>query len=519
MSVSGEISARDTRSLSEPAAGSGQEDSGPHTQHEALGKYHPIAALGSGGMSKVHLAVVRGPGGFHKLVVLKELHASLSNSDQYLPMFLDEARLAARLNHPNVVQTNEVGQAGDIYFIAMEYLDGQPLSSILRRTSAAGGLPLPFALRIVADVCAGLHHAHNLADFDGSPLHVVHRDVSPQNIFVTYDGQTKVVDFGVAKAAGRAVQTRVGVLKGKIRYMAPEQARAETVDRRADMFSLGVVLYEMVAVRRLWQGRDIDTLQELRAGRIPDSPKEFRPELPDAIDRICRRALSVLPEKRHATALDMQRELEDCLDSLTPRVTPRAIGELVSGLFGQERLQIHALIERQLRKLESIAAGSVSSPHLSIPTLTLGGAAITGSSPSRISAPPPSRWWTERRIASTVVGFLFAMLLGVSWALWHFPPKTAASPEIRPAVDIAPVYGATAPLASSSTAPPAVEPPAARATKPRPVQPLPTSVPVPMWSAGRKITVEPNAPPASAPPPRAPVAPTHAEEDPLGDRK
>jgi serine/threonine-protein kinase len=516
--ASGETPVRTRNSRITEASARDAEEARTNTRVEILGKYHSIAALGSGGMSKVHLAVVRGPAGFHKLVVLKELRANLSSDDQYLPMFLDEARLAARLNHPNVVQTNEVGQSGETYFIAMEYLDGQPLTSVLRRTSAAGGLPLACALRIVADVCAGLHHAHELREFDGSPLHVVHRDISPQNIFITYDGQTKVVDFGVAKADGRTVQTRAGVLKGKIRYMAPEQARGEAVDRRADIFSLGVVLYEMVAVRRLWQGRDIDALQELRAGRIPVSPKDFRPDLPDAIDRICRRALASAPDERYATALDMQRELEECLETLTPRATPRVIGELVSGLFEQERHQIHAVIEQQLRHLERIVAGVASSPHLSMPALTLGGASITPSSPSGI-APQITRWRTRRTVIA-IAAFLAVLSLTGSWALFHAPGKATAK-KVDLTVDREPHPLPPAPPASTAT--PAFEHPApTRSAKPRAYD-APGATPVaPAWGSWRKQASEPTAPrPAQLPAPRPQTAPPQPadEDNPLGDRK
>src|SRR6185437_1077783 len=189
-----------------------------------LGKYRLIAELGHGGMAEVYLAVVRGPAGFNKLVVIKQIRPQLAEDPEFLGMFLDEARLAARLSHPNVVQTNEVGQEGNRYFIAMEYLEGQPLNRILHRLQKSGGLPLGLHIKILSDVLAGLHHAHELADYDGTALEVVHRDVTPHNVFVTYEGQVKVVDFGIAKAAGRAGETRHGVIKGKAPYMAPEQA-------------------------------------------------------------------------------------------------------------------------------------------------------------------------------------------------------------------------------------------------------------------------------------------------------
>src|SRR6185437_8026107 len=235
-----------------------------------LGKYRLIAELGHGGMAEVYLAVVRGPAGFNKLVVIKQIRPQLAEDPEFLAMFLDEARLAARLSHPNVVQTNEVGQEGSRYFIAMEYLEGQPLNRVLHRVQKTGGIPLALHVKILSDVLGGLHHAHELADFDGTPLEVVHRDVTPHNVFITYDGQVKVVDFGIAKALNSSAETRTGVLKGKVAYMAPEQARGERCDRRADVFSVGVMLWEAATGRRLWKGvPDITILQRLLAGDIP----------------------------------------------------------------------------------------------------------------------------------------------------------------------------------------------------------------------------------------------------------
>jgi serine/threonine protein kinase len=505
-------------SRSRPAGVSSASDNAlVTTRVEVLGKYHTIAALGSGGMSKVHLAVVRGPAGFHKLVVLKELRATLSGSDDFLPMFLDEARLAARLNHPNVVQTNEVGQSGDAYFIAMEYLDGQPLTNILRRINARGGLPLPMALRIIADVCAGLHHAHELRDFDGSPLNVVHRDVSPQNIFVTYDGSTKVVDFGVAKAEGRAVHTGIGVLKGKVRYMAPEQARGEPVDRRADIFALGVVLYETVALRRLWHGKDFDTLQELRAGHIPRSPKEVRPEVPDAIDCICRRALAPTPADRYLTALEMQGDLEQCLETMTPHVTPRVVGALVSGLFAQERQQIHAVIEQQLRKLELIDSGAASWPRLSIPVLTLGGAALTPSSPpSSMSVQPVAAPGKHRAAPALLGAALLALLIGVGVAAWRTPGKPV-SPDVAPATHHDVAAEASSPVPPLRSAPVIETSVSSRTPEPVRVAPRVWKKPAfaiaadPQASAAGQTSQQPLPPPAHSA--------GSDEGDPLGDRK
>src|SRR5690349_9631966 len=205
-----------------------------------VGRYRILSELGRGGMSNVFLAVASGPGGVNKLVVLKALLPDLSTEPYALAMFLDEARLAARLNHANVVQTYEVGTEGDRHVIVMEYLEGQPLSAVLRRAGSAG-LPftLPSYLRVIVSMLEGLHYAHELTSYDGSPLMFVHRDVSPQNVFLTYDGQVKLLDFGIAKAATSQNHTAAGVIKGKLAYMAPEQMVASRIDRRADVYSVG----------------------------------------------------------------------------------------------------------------------------------------------------------------------------------------------------------------------------------------------------------------------------------------
>src|SRR5260370_910736 len=193
------------------------------TGHRDGGKYKLLAELGRGGMANVYLAVARGPSGFNKLVVLKCLRSDLASDTELLAMFLDEARLAARLNHPHVVQTYEVGEYVGRPVIVMEYLEGQVLSSLVQRAQSNNALPLSLHLRVIIDALEGLHHAHELTDYDGKPLGLVHRDISPQNVFVTFDGHVKVLDFGIAKAATSQSQTATGILKGKVKYMAPEQ--------------------------------------------------------------------------------------------------------------------------------------------------------------------------------------------------------------------------------------------------------------------------------------------------------
>jgi serine/threonine-protein kinase len=320
----------------------------------AGGKHRFIAALGHGGMADVYLAVAVGPAGFNKLLVIKRLRQNLTDEPELREMFLDEARLAARLNHRNVVQTNEIGLVDEQYFIAMEYLDGQPLNRIFARArQEKSEVPLGIALHILCDVLAGLQYAHDLADYDGSPLHVVHRDVSPQNVFVTYDGQTKIVDFGIARAARRMVDTQAGVLKGKVSYMAPEQAFSPScdIDGRADVFSVGVMLWEAIAGKRLWQGLGdpeilVNLLKEMP--RVRDVVPEVLPELA----AISERALARDPDERYPNASALRAELEPCIEKLGFKVTAEEVGAYVRDLFAAQRAELRVIIDRQLAALD-----------------------------------------------------------------------------------------------------------------------------------------------------------------------
>ena len=324
-----------------------------------IGKYQLIANLGHGGMADVYLAIVHGLVGFNKLTVIKRLRPSLAEEPEFLAMFLDEARLAARLNHPNVVQTNEVAEVDGIYYIAMEYLDGQPLNRILHRVNKGPEAPpRNLLLRVVADALAGLQHAHELADYDGSPLCVVHRDASPHNIFVTYDGQTKVVDFGIAKAATRSAETRGGVLKGKIAYMAPEQARSDEVDRRADVFAMGLVLWEVLTGVRLRRGSDLELLDKIGSGDVPPLSSAWA-DCPAALAAIVARATALSKLDRYATANEMRQDILSYLDSQSERATQEEVGKLVSTLFDGKRAEMKAIIERQLSGLRRASTEDV----------------------------------------------------------------------------------------------------------------------------------------------------------------
>ena len=317
-----------------------------------IGKYRILAKLGQGGMARVLLTMAQGMHGFNKLLVVKELREELAHDPEFLAMFLDEARIAARLNHPNIVQTYEVGNDEERYFIAMEYLEGQPLNAIFRRIGRRN-IPLEIHLRILADVLGGLEHAHKLTDYDGTAFSIVHRDVSPQNVFVTYDGSVKLVDFGIAKAAGASSRTQEGMLKGKISYIAPEQARCEQVDSRADIFAVGVMLWEALAGRRMITREDeMSVLARRMAGQDPPI-RGVVERLPDELANICDRAMAGDREARFQSAKEFQEVLESYLAHSDYRVTPKEVGACVTSAFEDERARIRTTIEEQVRNIDT----------------------------------------------------------------------------------------------------------------------------------------------------------------------
>jgi serine/threonine-protein kinase len=307
--------------------------------------------LAEGGMADVYLAVTQNAG-FEKLVVIKQLRESLAEDPTFVAMFMDEARLAARLNHPNVVQTLEVGTdvATGLHFIAMEFLEGVAYVRLARLKDRIPP-PLAFHLRIIVDILRGLHYAHELCDFDGKPLSVVHRDVSPQNVMLTFAGMVKVLDFGIAKAE-LAVEQRPEDFKGKLEYMAPEQALRQPVDRRADIFSVGVMLFEALTRRRLYQKGD-QKHELLVSGRLP-GVLDVTPSAPKHLAAICAKAMAHDREDRYATADAMADELEDWLGNTTQHVSARDVGSFVAEKFAATRAKISAAIEAQLALFQSL---------------------------------------------------------------------------------------------------------------------------------------------------------------------
>jgi serine/threonine-protein kinase len=338
-----------------------------------IGKYHLIAELARGGMGVVYLAVARGPAGFNKLLVVKELKPEMANDVDFVDMFLDEARIAARLTHPNIVQTNEVGSIGQRHFIVMEFLDGRTLHRIGRRLTQRGGFPINAHLRIIGDALLGLHYAHNLKDFDGQTLGLVHRDVSPHNVFVTFDGQTKLLDFGIAKANDSSNETKTGVLKGRIAYMSPEQMGGETADCRADVYAAGVMIWEAVAKRRLWNGKtDVEVLTHMLR-EDPPRLRSIAPETPAALDALCARAMARNRDERYPTAAALHDDLESYLVSTGDVPTMRQIGLLVTQAFAEDRVKMSTTIEEALSRLRGGGRAAI------LPTVSVNASTPPGS--------------------------------------------------------------------------------------------------------------------------------------------
>ena len=302
---------------------------------DKLGKYELIRQIAIGGMAELYLARTQGIEGFEKLVVCKRIHPQYVDNANFVNMFLNEARLAAGLHHPNIAQVFDIGVDGGEYFFSMEYIHGEDLGRIAA-TAIDSGVPLSLdaALTLACGLCAGLHYAHEKLAADGKPLKIVHRDVSPSNVLVTYDGAVKLVDFGIARASVTSTtQTGNSTLKGKVAYMSPEQCRGKPLDRRSDLFSVGTILYELTTGQQPFTGKThYETLEKI-VGLDPAPPSKLVPNFPEALERIVLKALARDPEQRYASALALQGDLEDFAHESRLRVSPLVLARLMSALF------------------------------------------------------------------------------------------------------------------------------------------------------------------------------------------
>jgi serine/threonine protein kinase/tetratricopeptide (TPR) repeat protein len=301
-----------------------------------LGKYEILHPLARGGMAELYLARSSGIEGFEKQVVLKKILPELAQNAEFVERFLDEARLAATLHHSNIAQVYDVGQDGGSYFFAMEYVPGEDLRALLNEVSKRNQtVPLEVAISILIGVCAGLHYAHEKVDSDGKSLGIIHRDVSPSNVVVSWDGTVKVVDFGIAKAAHRSSETETGRVRGKFAYMSPEQCRAQPLDRRSDIFSLGVVMFELTTCTRLFRGEsDFDSMKAVVEDPIP-RPSEKRPDYPPELEAVVMKTLARDPAERYATAEELQLALEAFARERKLAVSTVTVARYMESMFGQ----------------------------------------------------------------------------------------------------------------------------------------------------------------------------------------
>ncbi len=425
-----------------------------------VGKYELLRRLAVGGMAEIFLARSQGIEGFEKLVVLKSILPQHAVDDEFVCMFLDEARLAATLHHPNVAQVFDIGRGGGKPFFTMEYIDGRDLRQVCKAARGRGGLPLEQAVTIGLGVAAGLHYAHEKGGPDGRPLGIVHRDVSASNVIISYDGAVKIVDFGIAKAASHRQVTRTGIIKGKLACMSPEQCRGDAVDRRSDVFAIGILLYEITTGTRLYEAdSDYAMLHQIIDKDAP-APSTRVPDYPPALEAIVMRALRRDREQRYATAQELQVDLENFARDSKLITSPVELGRHMEELFGRssdrdaaresEReaatraLPLHPRTARTLPRRRWIA-GAVGAMAAGGGALIVAAARLSGTPPQ--AAKPTASKIVEPAVSRTAAG------------------RPAVEPVfVSPAVPIPDEASTTAPAAAPA---PASLPPRALA-RPRP---------------------------------------------------
>jgi eukaryotic-like serine/threonine-protein kinase len=421
------------------------------------GRYLLFEPIASGGMATVHYGRLIAARGFSRTVAIKRLHPALATDPDFLATFLDEARIAARVRHPNVVSVLDVVSDGDELLLVMEYVHGETLSRLLRAAGRRNErIPLPVSVAIVSGILHGLHAAHEATSEDGEPLGIVHRDVSPQNVLVGTDGAPHLVDFGIAKAVGRAQTTRDGQLKGKLPYMAVEQLRSQPVSRRTDVYAASVVLWELLTGDRLFQGDEAGIY-----GKVIDGcrlrPSAVAPEIPPALDALVMRGLSLDPEARFATAREMALELERA----ERPATASEIGAWVASVAGE-------VLEDRARRLSEIESKSgvrslppiASDERPSAPADTQ----LSSISVSRPSAPRPRR---PRRVAiwAGAVGLLVSAIVALAALSSRTPQAEPAASGVAPPPPALPE--AAPPQPSQATSAPTVASTPPSAVRPR----------------------------------------------------
>ncbi len=326
---------------------------------QTLGRYEFLVPIAEGGMASVWAARLKGSRGFSKTVAVKTMLPSVSDDPQFEQMFLDEAQLAARIRHPNVVEILDLGEEEEVLYLVMEWVDGEPLSNLRRAAAKQGGIPRSIAVRCVADACAGLHAAHELKDETGQLVGLVHRDISPQNILVTFDGVVKIVDFGVAKAAGRSAgQTTAGQVKGKPPYMSPEQALGEPVDRRTDVFALGIILYQLTTGKHPFRGEsDLVTLQNIVSDRPIVPPRAHDKQYPRGLEALVMKALDRKRELRFQSCAELEGAIDEIFGTEITRARTEDVGKFAREMLGSRGELRRKALTDSIRAADERSAG------------------------------------------------------------------------------------------------------------------------------------------------------------------
>ena len=395
-----------------------------------LGKYILTRQLATGGMAELFVAVQKGAFGFEKLVVIKRILPALTGDRTLVEMLLHEARIAATLSHPNIVQIFDVGVADDNYFIAMEHVHGEDLRSIVREMKAKniGEFPIEHAISVVLGVCAGLAYAHEKRSLDGTPLNIVHRDISPQNVIIAFAGEVKIVDFGIAQSDSMSPdETQSGRLKGKIPYMSPEQARGAAIDLRSDIFAAGVMLFELTTGRRLFKGTSEYETLELICDREYPRPSEVRANYPPELEAIVMRALAKDRAERWQTAREMQSALEEFVRRERVPVSTLTLSKFMHSLFEEKLANENADLVQEKQPAAELVTPDPSADF----------AAVTG----RASSIGPTA--TAPAVVEVTVASRGALVLGLGalaglvvagevlwWTRQTPPPMTQASAAV-----------------------------------------------------------------------------------------
>lgn len=435
---------------------------------QRLGRYDVLYLLASGGMGSVYVGRQSGMAGFERLVAIKTLHPHLADEDQFVNMFLDEARLAARIRHPNVVATLDISESAmDGYFLVMEYVEGENLAALLKRSvTASAQLPVTIALRIVLDALQGLSAAHNLTDSDGKRLNLVHRDVSPQNVLVGGDGVARLTDFGIAKAEVNVSTTRHGQLKGKLSYMAPEQATHGKVEQRSDLFSMGIVLWEALTQKRLFRGKtNAETLHKVLISDAP-APSAVRRELAP-FDKVLAKALAKPIEDRFQSAQEMIEAIEAVAPQVGGIAPARAVSLLVQRLSKDKLAQESSAIRAALKDVARDGSVRVSIPvdideegRTPVTEAPIPQADLTGLSHFGFKSQRRALQW-----GLAGVGLIAVVIVAFLWIKGSNQPT--AAPVAEPT---SPPPGTAVPSIREATPPPPITP-SAGTTTPRPVEP------------------------------------------------